>query len=171
MGVIKAPFVHFSIKTLRPRQNGRHFADDIFTCVFLNENIWMQINISLKFLIKCQINNIPQLLQIMTCRRPGARPLFYWRIYASLGTNELWKFSMWYKRLLDSLNTFISDMCPRSLAEAIIYEIRIYSISQEICTRFCCLLLCCGYAIVHNEFTWNIYPYSSGLLCWHWGNR
>ena len=47
----------------------------------------------------------------------------------------------------------------------------IYSISQEICTRFCCALLCCGYAIVHNKFTWSIYPYSSGLLCWHWGNR
>ena len=46
-----------------------------------------------------------------------------------------------------------------------------YSISQEICTRFCCALLCCGYAIVHNEFTWSIYPYWSGLLCWHWGNR
>ena len=46
-----------------------------------------------------------------------------------------------------------------------------YSISQDICTRFCCALLCCGYAIVHNEFTWSIYPYSSGLLCWHWGNR
>ena len=46
-----------------------------------------------------------------------------------------------------------------------------YSISQEICTRCCCALLCCGYAIVHNEFTWSIYPYSSGLLCWHWGNR
>ena len=46
-----------------------------------------------------------------------------------------------------------------------------YSISQEICTRFCCALLCCGYAIVHHEFTWSIYPYSSGLLCWHWGNR
>ena len=28
--------------------------------------------------------------------------------------------------------------------------IYIYSISQEICTRFCCALLCCGYAIVHN---------------------
>ena len=45
------------------------------------------------------------------------------------------------------------------------------SISQEICTRFCCAMLCCGYAIVHNEFTWSIYPYSSGLLRWHWGNR
>ena len=39
-----------------------------------------------------------------------------------------------------------------------------YSISQVICTRFCCALLCCGYAIVHNEFTWSIYPYSSGCF-------
>ena len=46
-----------------------------------------------------------------------------------------------------------------------------YSIPQEICTRFCCALLCCDYAIVHNEFTWSIYPYASGLLCWRWGNR
>ena len=44
-------------------------------------------------------------------------------------------------------------------------------ISQEIYTRFRCALLCCGYVIVHNELTWSIYPYSSGLLCWHWGNR
>ena len=50
-------------------------------------------------------------------------------------------------------------------------QVYAYSISEEICTRFCCALLCCGYAIVHNEFTWSIYPYSSGLLCWHWGNR
>ena len=27
------------VKTLRPRQNDRLFADDIFTCIFLNENV------------------------------------------------------------------------------------------------------------------------------------
>ena len=37
-----------------------------------------------------------------------------------------------------------------------------YSKSQEICTRFCCALLCCGYAIVHNEFTWSIYHIHQG---------
>ena len=46
-----------------------------------------------------------------------------------------------------------------------------YSISQEIRKRVCWALRCCGYAIVHNEFTWSIHPYSSGLLCWHLGNR
>ena len=29
------------VNTLRPRQNGRHFADDIFKCIFLNENVWI----------------------------------------------------------------------------------------------------------------------------------
>ena len=32
---------HFVIKTLRPRQNGRHFSDDILKCIFLNENVWL----------------------------------------------------------------------------------------------------------------------------------
>ena len=37
------------VKTLRPRQNGRHFPDDIFKWIFLNENVWISINILLKF--------------------------------------------------------------------------------------------------------------------------
>ena len=27
------------INTLRPRQNGQHFLDNIFKCIFMNENI------------------------------------------------------------------------------------------------------------------------------------
>ena len=61
--------------TLRPRQNGRHFADDIFKCIFLNENVWISIKISLKFVPKGRINNIPSLVQIMVWRRPGDKPL------------------------------------------------------------------------------------------------
>ena len=30
--------LHNHFNTLRPRQNGRHFADDICKCIFLNEN-------------------------------------------------------------------------------------------------------------------------------------
>ena len=37
------------IDTLKPRQNGRHCADDIFERIFLNENIRISITISLKF--------------------------------------------------------------------------------------------------------------------------
>ena len=63
------------INTLRPRQNGRHFPDDIFKCIFLNESIWIAIGISLKFVPKGPVNNIPPLVQIMAWRRPGDKPL------------------------------------------------------------------------------------------------
>ena len=61
--------------TLRLRQNGRHFADDIFKCIFLNENVWIPIKISLKFAPKGPIKNIQALVQIMAWRRPGDKPL------------------------------------------------------------------------------------------------
>ena len=61
--------------TLRRRQNCRHFPDDIFKFIFLNENEWISIRISLKFAPKGQINNIPSLFQIMAWRRRGDKPL------------------------------------------------------------------------------------------------
>ena len=63
------------VNTLRPRQNGRLFADDIFKCIFLNENVWISIKISLKFVPKGLINNIPALVQIMAWHRLGDKPL------------------------------------------------------------------------------------------------
>ena len=57
------------INTLKQRQNGRHFADDIFKYIILNENIWIAINISLKFVSEGHINNIPALFEIMAWRR------------------------------------------------------------------------------------------------------
>ena len=64
-----------SFNTLGPRQHGRHFTDDTFKRIFLNENLWISIKISLKFVPKCPIDNIPALLQIMAWRRPGDKPL------------------------------------------------------------------------------------------------
>ena len=63
------------INTLRPRQNGRHVPDVIFKCIFLNENAWILIKNSPKFVPKGLINNIPALVQIMAWRRPGDKPL------------------------------------------------------------------------------------------------
>ena len=63
------------INTLRPRQNGRHFPDDIFKCIFLNENVWISIKVSLTFVPNGPINNIPALVQIMAWRRSGDKPL------------------------------------------------------------------------------------------------
>ena len=89
------PHVH-NVNTLRPRQNGRRFVDDTFKSIFLNENVRIWIKISVKFVPKGQIDNIPLLVQIMAWRRPGDKPLseaimvnLPTHIYMSLGLNEL----------------------------------------------------------------------------------
>ena len=61
--------------TLMPRQFGRHFAYDIFKCIFFNENVWFPIEMSLKVVPRDPIANIPSLVQIMAWRRPGDKPL------------------------------------------------------------------------------------------------
>ena len=64
----------YLIYTLRPRLNGRRFADDQFKCIFLNENARIAIKIPLKFVSKGPINNIPSLINIMDWHRPGDKP-------------------------------------------------------------------------------------------------
>ena len=61
----------WGLHTLRLMQNGQHFAGNIF----LNENVWILLKISLKFVNKVRINNIPALVQIMAWRWPGNKPL------------------------------------------------------------------------------------------------
>ena len=69
------PLIWPFVNILRPRQNGRHFPDDILKCIFLNENLWISTKISLKFVLKGPIINSPALVQIMAWRRPGDKPL------------------------------------------------------------------------------------------------
>ena len=47
----------------------------IFQYILLNENVYISIKISLKFVAKVPINNIPALVQIIVWRRPGEKPL------------------------------------------------------------------------------------------------
>ena len=51
------------------------FLDNIFKCIFFNENLYILIKISFTFVPKGPINNIPALVQIMAWRRPGDKPL------------------------------------------------------------------------------------------------
>ena len=53
---------YLQVNTLRPEQNWRHFADDIFKGIFLNENVLIPIKIALRFVSKGPINNIPALV-------------------------------------------------------------------------------------------------------------
>ena len=64
------------IDTLRPRQNGHHFADDVFKGNFLNENVWNSVKKkSLKFVPKVPINDIPVLVHTMVWCRSRDKPL------------------------------------------------------------------------------------------------
>ena len=62
----------------------------IFSSSFFNENV--SIPISLKFIPKGSIDNVPALIQIMASHRPGYKPLsgpIMDNIYVLLGLNEL----------------------------------------------------------------------------------
>ena len=48
---------------------------DIFKHIFFSENVWIPINISMKFVPEGQIYNIPALLQMMAWRRSGDKLL------------------------------------------------------------------------------------------------
>ena len=63
------------VNTLRPRQDGHHFPDDILRCIFVNEKFYILIKISLKFVPTGPNNNIPSLFQIMAWSRSGDKPL------------------------------------------------------------------------------------------------
>ena len=63
------------LNTLRSEQNGRHWADDIFNCIFLNENVGVMIQIWLKFVPGCPIDNKSALVQVMAWCLTGTKPL------------------------------------------------------------------------------------------------
>ena len=94
-----------AVNTLRPRRNRRYFADDIFKCIFMNENVRISIKISLKFVPKGPINNIPALIQIMAWRRPGDKPLSEQMMVSSL-THICVTWPQWVK-LNHSLTPFL----------------------------------------------------------------
>ena len=50
-------------------------ADDIFNCIFLNENYRISIHISLKYVPRSPIDNKAALVQVMAWRLFGTKPL------------------------------------------------------------------------------------------------
>ena len=67
--------IHYWMLSHWGRDKMAAFSQTTFTCIFLNENDWISLKISLKFVPKGPINNIPALVQIMAWCRPGDKPL------------------------------------------------------------------------------------------------
>ena len=49
---------------MKLRQNGRHLADDILKCIFLNENLWILNKIWLEYALLGLVENMAVLVQI-----------------------------------------------------------------------------------------------------------
>ena len=90
---------HHVFNKLRPRENSRHFPYNIFIWISLNANVSISIKISLKFVPKAQINNIPALVQIMAWRRSGDKPLVQ-PMMVSVLTHTCGTRPQWVKKIL-----------------------------------------------------------------------
>ena len=113
--MLKSMLVNSSL----PGQDGHHFTDDIFRCIFINEKFCILIEISLKCVPKGPIDNNPALVQIMAWCRIGNKPLsepmltrfIDTYIYVTLGGDELTKFfngfSYWLWRTSNVLTNCI----------------------------------------------------------------
>ena len=98
-----------AVNSLRPRPNRRHFADDIFKYIFENDNEWISPRISLKFVPKVRINNIPALFQIMAWCQPGDKPLSE-QMMVRLPTHICVTRPQWVKCWKDRINLlYIAD--------------------------------------------------------------
>ena len=128
-GLSEEVFAHY---TLRPRKNWRHFADDILKWIFVNENVKISTEISLKFVPKVQITIFKhwfrQWLGAVQARSHYLNQwwLFCRRIYASLGLNEIIiclhrEYTMYFETICIRLimvkllipNAHASLVCPR----------------------------------------------------------
>ena len=103
-----------AINTLRLRQNGQLFPDDILKYIFLNTNVRIPIKSSMTFAPGGPICNIPAFVQMMACSRPGNKPLSE-PMMVNLLNNLLNKRS-WYQCLMfmwHHKSTYIITLRPR----------------------------------------------------------
>ena len=92
-------YIGWFLNTLRPRQNGRNFPEDVLKWIFVNENEWILIKISLKFVPRGPINNMPALVQIMAwcrqCNKPLSEPMMVNLLTHICVTRPQWVKILW----------------------------------------------------------------------------
>ena len=155
---------------MRPRQDGRHYPDDIFKCIFFNENVLISINFSLKFVPRCPINNIPALVQIMAWRRPGDKPLSE-PMMVSLPTHICVTRPQWVNLVL-RMSFLRNRLCIELLHIPSICHVAVFNtlwprqygrhFAEDICN---CILLNenCWF-----EFHWNLFSRVELVIIQHW---
>ena len=97
------------VDSFSPGQNGRHLPEDIIKCVYMNEKLYISIHISLKFVHKGPIDNIPALVQIMAWRRPGDKPLSE-PMLTQITYAYMWHLGRWVKLRSHEIS-FVHNIC------------------------------------------------------------
>ena len=143
------------INTLRPRQNGCHLPEDILKHIFLNENIWISLKVSLKFVPKVPINNIPALVLIMAWRRPGDKPLSE-QMMVSLPTHICTTRPQWVKQQFLCVSHFPMLGCNMAYVNWMkgicnVFEMTFYS-----------------FHLAGKCYEKNIWKLSLGKVIWYW---
>ena len=108
--LIRLMFVHRNVaqtnismtifNSSRPGQNGRHFTDDIFRCIFVNEKFCNLTKISLKFIPKGPIDNNPAMFFLDNGLAPNRQQLmltWFADTYMRLSVISIYKENLWLR--------------------------------------------------------------------------
>ena len=130
-----------TLRTKKKKKNWHHFK-----YIFLNENVWISIKISLKFVPMGLIHNILSLVQIMAWRGPGDKPL-YEPMMVSLLTNLCVTRPQWVKKICHHMaslggNELMSSVLLLCGKTAYLIQLLNHSIFLSVCwNRYGQLLL------------------------------
>ena len=96
-------------------QNGRHFADDIFKCIFLDEIFWISYNISFKCVCYGLNASMSSLLQIMVTtlylKQRGSNLLAHIRITRPQRVNEI-QVGVWFNLCVRHSSLYRASQFP-----------------------------------------------------------
>ena len=155
--------------SLRPRQNGRHFPDDIFKCKFVNKNTWISIKISLKSVPKDPINNIPALVQIVVGVGPASSHYLnqWWPSYLMLLNSihiHLWIKVLSVSRSYNFMNPQPAlNTVPKSYHQSHVYNTLPFYYSK-ILYEFTCIHDTISLCSSHN-YPWSTWAFSKLHQC------
>ena len=140
------------INTLGRGQNGCHFADDSFKCIFLNANVWIWNKNSLKLVPKGPIDNILAWVQIMAWRRTGTKPLSE-PMVVKLPTHICVTRPQWVNHVLCRTHRFLE--CFWSVNTVFIYTSTFsFTSGSNLVGQFNNLIAACLLIILLVDYTW-----------------
>ena len=135
--LVRVSFTYIVLNTLRLKQNGCHFADDIFKCVFFNENVWIWNQISLQFVPKSSIDDKSALVQVMACHQTGNKLLPETMMVKFTDTYNVWLGLIELKNWKPIIFLWNDTIHEESLTIHVKHIIHLFIIYEQMLTKKC----------------------------------